>query len=132
MRTVEEVIRIVADSDYYTIGDAEPGWGRFNYLCLSLRYAARNGLITEDESIRAQISIERYLAWISKEYGLPTTTRVMIDAMVVLYKTRLNLDVDAQRKLVHKLYQDWARRPYPRSTRASRARAQEWWANAAK
>lgn len=55
MRSAEEVLRVVADSEYYI----ESGGGA--YMCLSLSRAVVGGLISVEESYLAEKEIESYL-----------------------------------------------------------------------
>lgn len=61
MRTTDEVLKVVAESEFYTIDRFNRNENASLYMCFALSNAAINGLITNEEQTQAYNEVQEYL-----------------------------------------------------------------------
>lgn len=97
---VKEILKLVAESHYYTI---KPGIDSSSFMCYSLTYAKDAGLISEKEKELATKAIEKYLSMLSM-------IRFPSD---ILHKALRCNGLPSSFEDCLNIYRDWKNRPKP-------------------
>lgn len=113
-RTIQEIFDAVIDAKHYPY--KEQRGSSSNFMCEALAKATNHGIITEEERVRAQESIRKYINKLLPEFDkqylpkeeLPPLNKTWVYAGLV----SRDMPFDEIIKKLLACYKDWTNRPY--------------------